>query len=133
MPESITKAIGDANKTFITGAPVDPTENSLNGTFKFGKRLDGTNKGLGFFGILDRPDGGISSELSFSFATDNGEILAPLIVPTLTKQELSSLLNGDKPTEAIVNKAMRFAIERLKAGKNTFRQLHEKSLKRPGE
>jgi len=88
--------------------------------FGFGRREDGTNKGLGFFGLLPRPDGQVSSELSFDFDHNGKRILAPLIVPTLTHDELKHLLGGKKPTSAIFNKAADFALKRLLAGKNTF-------------
>jgi hypothetical protein len=87
---------------------------------RWGKRQDGSNKGLGFFGVLQRPDGNVSSELSFEFQADGKSISAPLIVPTLTRGEITHLLNGEKPTEAIYRKAQAFAMQRIGEGKSTF-------------
>jgi hypothetical protein len=87
----------------------------------YGLRENGTSKGNGYFGMLQRPDGYYSSELSFDFDhPQHGNVLAPLIVPTLTREELNHLLSGQQPTEQIYNKAQDFALERIGAGKSTF-------------
>lgn len=49
----------------------------------------------------------------------------PTLVPTLTKEEVALMVNdiipNDKePPEAIMQKAIKHANERLKAGKNVF-------------
>lgn len=87
----------------------------------YGKREDGTSKGSGYFGPLQRPDGGVSTELSFDFDhPKHGKVFAPLIVPGLSRVELNHLLADGKPTEAIYNKAQDFAVNRLQAGKSPF-------------
>ena len=85
-----------------------------------GSRQDGTTKGEGYFGPLKRPDGGVSSELSFDTEIDGKKIFGPLIVPTLSGQELNSLLSGGKPTEEIYRKATDHALRRIKTGKSPF-------------
>ncbi len=89
---------------------------------EYGNRIDGTPKGLGFFGELKMPSGDVATELSFDFDAGGKRIFAPLIVPTLSKSELDHLLSGAKPTDSIFNKAQRHALDRLKAGKQTFAQ-----------
>jgi len=86
----------------------------------YGLREDGTPKGDGFLGVLKRPDGQVSSELSFSAEVNGKKIFAPLIVPTLTRQELDHLLGGGQPTQQIYDKAIQHALERQKAGKDMF-------------
>jgi len=90
----------------------------------FGNRPDGTPKGNGWFGVLKRPDGGVSTELSadstISIDGKERQVLYPLLVPSLSKEEVTSLLSGDKPTDAIYRKAEQFAAERVAAGLSPF-------------
>jgi len=83
-------------------------------------RPDGTQKGNGYFGVLRRPDGQASTELSFDFDADGRRILAPLLVPTLSRKDIDLLLSGGDPTPEIYKKAQEFALDRLKAGKPAF-------------
>ena len=53
---------------------------------------------------------------------DNKEIEIPSLVPTLTKDEIQFLLDGNKPTKEIVKKARDFAIQRMREGKSPFAQ-----------
>lgn len=118
-------------------APVDdvsgffPEINAPFGDFEFNDdvenkfRLDGTPKGKGFFGELERPDGGISTELSIGI-TFNGEPMEiPLLVPTLTPGEIDLLLTDipidDIPKE-IIDKAVDHARDRIREGKPPFAQ-----------
>lgn len=89
---------------------------------EYGKRTDGTPKGLGYFGELRRTDdpSKISTELSMSFGIDGKDVLFPLIVPTLSRQELDHVLAGNKPTKSIMDKAFTHGLSRLKAGKSPF-------------
>ncbi len=91
----------------------------------YGLREDGTPKGLGFFGELKRPDGSISTELSAGFNFDGKETLAPLLVPTLSKEEIDILLSGAKPTESIYNKAANHALERMRLKKSVWADQNE--------
>ncbi|MCK5023123.1 MAG: hypothetical protein KAS04_03045, partial [Candidatus Aenigmarchaeota archaeon] len=90
----------------ITEAPVKP------------KR----EKGLGYFGALKRPDGGVSTELSIGTEFDGKEMEIPALVPTLTQEEIDHLLQHDKPTETIFKKAVDHAKMRMKQGKDPFAQ-----------
>jgi hypothetical protein len=94
-------------------------------------RADGTPKGDGFLGILQRPDGMVSSELSIPLweRGDPGDKdyakgpEIPMLVPTLTKAEVQYLLNGpvhqDVP-KPIADKAIAYAKQRMAAGLPVF-------------
>lgn len=94
----------------------------------YGKRADGTEKGSGYFGVLKRPDGGVSTELSMGIMIDNKETEVPLLVPTLTKKEVNLLLALDpkdktffqKIPESIIKKAVDFANYRISQNKSPF-------------
>jgi predicted RNA methylase len=88
----------------------------------YGKRVDGTDKGDGWLGPLKRPDGGISTELSIGVNLGGKETEIPLLVPTLTQAEIQSLLNGERPSEAIVQKAVGHARDRIAEGKSPFKE-----------
>ena len=87
-----------------------------------GLRPDGTRKGPGFMGALQRPDGGVSTELSIGVEWDGQEHLIPALVPTLTPEERGSLLAGNDPTDEIVQKAVRHAQSRMAKGKSPFQE-----------
>ena len=98
-------------------------------------RPDGTKKGKGFLGELKRPDGNISTELSFDTEIDGEKLLMPAIVPGLTKNEKDYLLKtppGDiftsdkKMWEKIQKKAIDHAMKRKKEGKSPFIEKGEK-------
>lgn len=88
----------------------------------FGKRIDGTNKGTGFLGELKMRDGSgnIMTEFSAGFEFDGNEVEMPLIVPTLSQEEVDYLLDGNKPTDAIYDKAYEHGVERLKKRQSPF-------------
>lgn len=98
---------------------------------RWDKRADGSLKGDGFLGVLQRPEGGVSSEISIGTTDVNGkEMDIPLLVPTLTPDEVSTLLSSDlsKPStipRGIVQKAVAFARQRVAAGKPVFAQAGE--------
>lgn len=90
----------------------------------YGKREDGTPKGAGYFGEVSRPRGGFSTELSIGINFDGKERLIPLIVPTLTKKELTELVTKDADPknvpQSILDKAVAHARKRIAAGKSPF-------------
>jgi len=95
----------------------------MNQDLGYGKRLDGTNKGDGYFGRLKRPDGNISTEISADAEVDGRRILYPLLVPTLDKSEIDFLLRDgtdEKTLDRIHNKAIDHALKRIQAGKSPF-------------
>lgn len=89
----------------------------------YGSRTDGTAKGAGYFGELKRPDGGVSTELSVEMDDVIGGKPFPLIVPTLTKSELDTVLSlkdGERAPKSIMDKAISHAEKRVKEGKSPF-------------
>lgn len=88
----------------------------------YGKREKGVlgDKGFGYFGPLSRPDGKVSTELSFDFESGGKKHYAPLLVPTLSYDEIQHLLKGEAPTQEIYKKAMDHALARTKAGKDVW-------------
>jgi hypothetical protein len=73
-------------------------------------------KGKGYFGLLPSSEG-FSTEIS---ATNDQGLSFPLLVPTLTQQEVNLLLQGGEPTDEIYNKAMMFAQSRQASGQSPF-------------
>jgi hypothetical protein len=88
---------------------VGPTPN-------WGAREDGSSKGRGHLGPVHRPDGGVSTELSAS--ADGMQF--PLVVPTLTQEELQYLMSGQPLPSALVQKAVAYAQMRMRAGLSPF-------------
>ena len=86
----------------------------------YGLRVDGTTKGKGFFGPLSTKDGQVMTELGMGVNFDGRETEIPTLVPTLTKQELQSLLQGNATTDAIIQKATDHARMRLNQGLSPF-------------
>lgn len=86
----------------------------------YGARSDGTQKAAGYFGELQRPDGNISTELSVGVEIQGKETEIPLLVPGLTRKQIDHLLNGGEATDAIMDKAVAHARQRIKAGKSPF-------------
>ena len=78
-----------------------------------GLRRDGTPKGLGYFGPLERPDGRVSTELSIGVEFDGQKRLIPLLVPTLAPEEVRHLLGGGAPNRGLIRKAVIHARERI--------------------
>lgn len=96
-------------------------------------REDGTVKGQGFFGPLQHSSGRGATELStgsgppasFPF-THRDEMLYPSMVPTLSREELATMMAGDEGwPESIYQKAHAHAKERLAQGKSPFAQVGE--------
>lgn len=94
-----------------------------------GSRPDGTPKGVGYFGEIKLPDGGVATEYSTqSDAVKVGgkRIDFPSLVPTLTADELKNMtedvIPNKKPIpEAVMQKAIDHARLRLGEGKSVFR------------
>jgi len=87
----------------------------------YGKRADGTNKGRGFLGELKTSDGKVATELSIGVEFDGKpEREIPLLVPTLTQDEVDSLLAGNAPSDDIIMKAVTHARGRIAEGKSVF-------------
>lgn len=79
-------------------------------------------KGMGWLGVKQRTDdpNQISSELSMTFNHRGKDVDIPLMVPTLTPEEVQHLLRGGQPTREIADKAYRFGSERIDNGLSPF-------------
>lgn len=73
-------------------------------------------KGKGYFGLLPSSEG-VSTEIS---ATNEFGQSFPLLVPTLTQEEVNYLLQGNDMTDDIYNKAQMWANYRQSQGMNPF-------------
>lgn len=115
--------IGDGRYVFRVGDGV------LVGPRNLGTRADGTPKGAGFLGMVRRPDGGVSTEISVGVEIDGREMEIPTMVPTLTREEVDTLLKtplpGGEIPESIMRKAEAHARARLAAGKPVFATAQE--------
>jgi len=80
----------------------------------------GTVKGKGYFGEVPANRGGAMTELSSAYDQDGNLVSHPLIVPTLTKQEIDLLGMGIEPTPEIYKKAQDYAQQRIAAGQSPF-------------
>lgn len=85
----------------------------------YGKRIDGTTKGLGFFGNIGNRENQIT-ELSATVGPPNNQFLSPLINPLTTKEERQHLVNGGEPTQEMWNKAEKWGLFRQSQGRSPF-------------
>lgn len=91
-------------------------------------REDGTKKGTGWLGMLKRPDGSVSSEISAGMQIHGKQMDVPLIVPTLSPDEVHWLLNTQpdapdyfhKMPHSILQKAQQHATQRIALGLSPF-------------
>lgn len=88
----------------------------------YGARTDGTRKGSGYFGEMRMRDGSadVATEISIGVNLEGKEREIPALVPTLSGDELDHLLKGGAPTDAIVQKAVAHARQRLSNGQSPF-------------
>jgi hypothetical protein len=93
----------------------------------WGTRQDGSAKGTGWLGQIPMAGDPKTlypeqmSELSADVTIGGKNISFPLIVPTLTPQEIIYLRLGKEPTQNIYRKAISFALEQLKQGKSPYK------------
>ena len=105
----------------------------------FGNRADGTKKGNGYFGVIKRPDGNVMTEISIGVGLNGKETQVPLIVPTLTAQEMNYLLRTDpksktfmsKMPSTIIDKAVDHAVMRMNEGKSPFADANDSPVEMP--
>lgn len=102
----------------LLSSPVRPSKERV---ASYGSRPDGTPKGAGYFGEIPHPKkpGVFSTELSIGVNLDGEETQIPLLVPTLSRQEINAVVSG-KDTESIVKKAVEHARTRLQQGKSPY-------------
>ncbi|MBI2798973.1 MAG: hypothetical protein HYX63_01600 [Gammaproteobacteria bacterium] len=89
-------------------------------------RSDGSQKGTGWLGVLKRPDGKVSSEISVGVKIDGKEVDIPTLVPTLTQDEIHTLLTMDLKDpnaipQPIIDKAIAHARPLISKGLSPFK------------
>ena len=84
------------------------------------KITEGSFKGKGYFGSIPTKDGSMMTEYSSAFDVDGKTVSYPLVVPTLTADELNLLRITGEATPEIEKKAQQFALDRIEQGKNPF-------------
>lgn len=78
-----------------------------------------TAKGKGYFGAITNAEGRPMTELSSAYEQNGKLVSHPLIVPTLTKEEIDLLKMGI-PNDTIYKKAEDWAKSRLEQGQSPF-------------
>jgi hypothetical protein len=97
------------------------------GLAPYGLRHSGEGlKGKGYFGPMAGRDGTVTE---LSAEDESGEF--PLVVPTLTAEELELLLAGKDPTAEMMEKASSWAATRRKRGESPFASPTEVRMPRP--
>lgn len=97
------------------------------GLAPYGIRHSGEGvKGRGYFGLMAGSEGTVTE---LSAEDDSGEF--PLVVPTLTAEELDRLLAGKEPTPEMLEKASSWAATRRKRGESPFASPTELRMPRP--
>ena len=117
-PQVLGKLIQGITKVEGNEIPLDTIMKSINGV-----RRDGSYKGAGWLGPIERPDGYVMTEYSIETEIDGKKVLIPSIVPTLTKAEIQELLvmtNEKEFPKDIEKKAIEHAKKRLAEGKSPF-------------
>jgi len=89
------------------------------GIAPYGVRHDGSGaKSSGYMGALPAA-GGVATEYSIGVDIGGQPVEVPSIVPTLTPDELRSVLSGQM-TEGVARKAREYALARVNAGRSPF-------------
>jgi hypothetical protein len=103
-----------------TGANQETVSNRLTDS-NFGLRHDKSGyKGMGFLGDLQDGKGTHMTEFSLGTEIDGKAMEIPSIVPTLTKDEIKTIVDDKTTTDAINKKAYRYAEKRLAEGKSVW-------------
>ena len=89
-------------------------------------RKDGSRKSTGWLGVLKRPDGKVSTEISVGINLDGQEVEIPTLVPTLAPEEINWLLTNDVSNaraipQSIMQKAADHARSQIKRGLSPFK------------
>lgn len=102
-------------------------QNIVEGLAPYGLRHSGEGvKGKGYFGPMAGRDGVVTE---MSAEDESGEY--PLVVPTLTAEELDSLIAGEPLSEEIQSKARSWADTRRSRGQSPFASPTELRMPRP--
>lgn len=87
------------------------------------RRPDGTLKGKeGFLGVQKNKAGEDVTERSVEVGIDGIDISIPLMVPSLTAEEIELVVEDKPVTNEIIDKAIVHARERIRQGKSVFKE-----------
>jgi hypothetical protein len=107
--------------------PAPQVKKAEGGLAQYGVRHSGEGvKGKGYFGPMAGREGTVTE---LSAEDESGEF--PLVVPTLTAEELELLLAGKDPTAEMMEKASSWAATRRKRGESPFASPTEVRMPRP--
>lgn len=128
FPGLVDNAVRASADVALPGARLDLSKYQLRGEVdrsRWPKRKDGTDKGDGYLGVLQRPDGGVSSEISISteLKVDGKNIDFPTLVPTLSQSQLDWLMThgtNERVPRDIVLTAEAYARQRLAEGRSVW-------------
>jgi len=90
----------------------------------YGYRQNGTPKGRGWMGELQRPDGYVSTELSIGTEIDGVPQDVPLITPNQGFRDMNQLLSqqpGAPLPRGMAGKAIDHAITQMKRGRSPYK------------
>jgi hypothetical protein len=88
-------------------------------------------KGKGFFGEMPTSSGSTMTELSTTFDINGQPVSVPLVVPTLSAEEIDVLVSGQQPTEGIYQKAYAHAMDRMQKGLSPFAESRDLRIPAP--
>jgi len=101
---------------------------AIQATGGYGQRHDGSTKGQGWLGPLGASDGSTMTEVSADTTLGNGQNLHfPLITPDQSFKELSNLLTGGNPSDAMYDTAINGALSRKLTGRDPFAGIGEQT------
>jgi hypothetical protein len=95
------------------------------------KISQGTVKRKGYFGEIPTNDDSMMTEFSSAFEVGGKTVQYPLVVPTLTADELNLLRLTGQATPEINKKAQQFALNRLSRGQDPFATTQELRYPQP--
>lgn len=112
---ALTAGLGDRRNATNINPAAGQTVSSL---------IDNGMKGKGFFGPLINNDGHPMTEYSADMVVGGKTVQFPLLVPTLSPDEIDLILSGrdltDEEYQPIFIKARQFAMDRMLQGKSPF-------------
>lgn len=95
----------------------------------YGNRPNGSAKGTGWMGEIQRPDGTVMTEVTTGVNIDGKEVDIPLITPRATKGDLEYLKKADikgknfykDMPEGLLDRAVDHAVDQMKNKKSVYR------------
>jgi hypothetical protein len=100
---------------------------------KYGKRIDNTNKDVGYLGEIRMPNGrDVMTEFSVGMPNTE-ETFRPAIVPGMHPADINYMRETEKVPEDVYAISQKHAEERISEGKSPFYSSKEKKYKKGGK